>query len=50
MVGFLQRFDVEVVEGEAFPRRDEVTPNLGIMEPVKGDDLKVRVRVRGEGW
>lgn len=50
VVGFLQRFDVEVVEGEAFPRRDEVTPNLGIMEPVKGDDLKVRVRVRGEGW
>lgn len=48
IVGFLQRFDVEVVEGEAFPRRDEVTPNLGIMEPVKGDDLKVRLRVRGE--
>lgn len=49
IVGFLQRFHVEVVEGEAFPRRDELTPNLGIMEPVKGDDLRVRLRVRGEG-
>ncbi|KAA6409239.1 MAG: cytochrome P450 [Lasallia pustulata] len=49
VVGLLHRFDVEVVEGETFPRRDEVTPNLGIMEPVKGDDLKVRFRVRPEG-
>jgi cytochrome P450 len=49
IVGFLQRFHVEVVEGQAFPRRDEVTPNLGIMEPMKGHDLRVRLRVRGEG-
>lgn len=58
VVAFLHRFCAEVLvesgEGEgkgAFPRRDEVTPNLGIMEPVKGDDLRVRitVRVRGEG-
>lgn len=49
IVMVLQRFHVEVVEGEAFPRRDEVTPNLGIMEPVKGDDLRVRLRVSGEG-
>ena len=35
----LHRFDLKVVPGQRFPRRDEVTPNLGIMEPLKGDDL-----------
>ena len=48
VVSFLHRFQAELVAGEVFPRRDEVTPNLGIMEPMKGDDLQVRITVRGK--
>lgn len=48
VVAFLHRFNVEVLAGEVFPRRDEVTPNLGIMEPMKGDDLRVRISIRGK--
>lgn len=49
VVTLLHRFNVEVLPGETFPRRDEVTPNLGIMEPMKGDDFKVRFSVRRIG-
>lgn len=48
-MALLHQFDPQVLTGEAFPRRDEVTPNLGIMEPMKGDDLTVRVNIRGKG-
>ena len=40
----LHRFDVEQVKGQAFPKRDEITPNLGIMESMRGDELFVMVR------
>lgn len=49
IVAFLHRFDPQVLKGESFPRRDEVTPNLGIMEPMKGDDLTVRVNLMKKG-
>ena len=40
----LHRFEVELVEGQPFPKRDEVTPNLGIMEPMRGEELIIRIR------
>ena len=40
----LHHFDIRLVDGQKFPRRDEVTPNLGIMEPMRGDDLMVIAR------
>lgn len=49
IVTLMHQFDPQVLTGEAFPRRDEVTPNLGIMEPMKGDDLTVRVSIHGKG-
>lgn len=42
----LHEFDISVVEGQRFPRRDEITPNLGLMAPVKKDDLMIRVKRR----
>lgn len=43
----LHEFDISVVEGQRFPRRDDVTPNLGLMAPVMKDDLMIRVQRRG---
>lgn len=43
----LHEFDISIVEGQRFPRRDEITPNLGLMAPVKKDDLMIRVQRRG---
>lgn len=40
----LHEFDISVMEDQSFPRRDEVTPNLGLMAPVKMDDLMIRVQ------
>ena len=47
----LQRFDVKlasqgVIKGgeQAFPRLDRKKPSLGVMDPVKGDDVILRVR------
>ena len=43
----LHEFDISVVEGQRFPRRDEITPNLGLMAPARKDDLMIRVERRG---
>lgn len=40
----LHEFDISVVRGQRFPRRDEVTPNLGLMAPVMMDDMMIRVQ------
>ncbi|KAH6954504.1 cytochrome P450 [Fusarium avenaceum] len=43
----LTRYDVEVVGGcksQAFPEMDDKVPTLGIISPVPGQDLKIRVR------
>jgi cytochrome P450 len=45
----LSRFDVALAEKKdneqmTFPRMDEETPVLGIMGPVSGDDVVLRVR------
>lgn len=53
----LQRFEVGLTkdlgdgtgtkEGtQAFPRLDEMTPGLGVMAPLKGDDVLASVKVR----
>lgn len=42
----LHEFDISVVEGQTFPRRDEVTPSLGLMTPVEKDDMMIRVQRR----
>lgn len=40
----LHEFEISVVEGQTFPRRDEVTPNLELIVPLLRDDLMIRVR------
>lgn len=53
----LQRFEVGLTKdlgggtgtkegAQAFPRLDEMTPSLGVMAPLKGDDVLVSVKVR----
>lgn len=41
----LERFDISLKDGQAFPRYD-TKPNPALMAPVKGDDLLVIVRER----
>ncbi|KAF1994747.1 cytochrome P450 [Amniculicola lignicola CBS 123094] len=44
----LTRFEVEIAPGagDKFPRMDELKPGIGIVGPVQGDDLVVRIRPR----
>lgn len=44
----LRRFDVELVQGQSFPRPDEGRPVLGTMSIREGDDFKVRLTPRIE--
>lgn len=44
----LKPLELELVEGKAkFPRMDDTLPSGGVQGPLKGEDLIVRVRVRG---
>lgn len=47
----LHRFDVRLAgEGQSFPVLDRKKPSLGVMDPVKGDDVILEVREARQSW
>lgn len=42
----LQRYDIKVEPGQGFPRIDERKPSLGVLTPVKGDEVHVTLSER----
>ncbi|ORY14742.1 cytochrome P450 [Clohesyomyces aquaticus] len=46
MAFLLCRFDVQVQSQGAFPRMDDAKPGIGVVSPVEGDDMVLRLRVK----
>lgn len=47
----INKYDLEIVSGGrngGIPRQDEQKPTLGVVSPVKGDDLIVRFKTRAQ--